>query len=370
MFCVNCGAKFEGKFCPECGTKAGIADAAVQPSTPSPDIEIKELGYLRGARDCLLALSNAYSNILVEDIKGVQVKHEIDALMEKREALVMEINSLEADYQVKMDELDAEENKQKISVGKVALGVYTCGLSLLATGIHKKKRASEIEAIDTARNLRTGLLERLTNPKKEEIEKLDNLANTLESKFIEEYNKNMSIIKNTVNDILNSQKWLVAKANIPADYMNIDAVPRLIELLAYGRAATWQEACNIYEDELFKSRMLNISERQLAVQEDILSAQQDLIDLNIENINLNRISIELQQAGLSLQEDLIENQNKITSNTETLIAEAIKTNKSHQAMLQEMARIRKNTGATKNAASLSAFVNTWQMFSGTKIKFR
>lgn len=22
MFCVNCGTKFEGKFCPECGTKA------------------------------------------------------------------------------------------------------------------------------------------------------------------------------------------------------------------------------------------------------------------------------------------------------------------------------------------------------------
>ena len=167
---------------------------------------------------------------------------------------------------------------------------------------------------------------------------------------------------------MNSERWLVTKANIQPAYLNMDAVPRLIELLTYGRASTWKEACNLYEDELFKLRMIDIGERQLSVQEDMLAAQKDLVDLSIESINLQHISIELQQAGFNLQEQMLDAQRAVSANTADLIAEAIKMNEGHQKVMKEMAKIRKNTGCTKNAARVSAFTDFNDMFFGRRVK--
>ena len=367
MFCVNCGAKFEGKFCPECGTKAATESDFQKAAGAFTTEEVKELPYLRDARDCLLALSNEYTKILIEDIKAVQVKKEIEFLTSKRAVISEEIQTLEKEYQERLNAIDEEGNKQKISVGKAALGVYTCGLSLLATGIHKKKNIAGIEA---AKSFNQDWFEREVNPKKEEVESLTNKANSLEDRFLEEYNKNIAIIKTQVKSILDSEKWLIAKSNIPSNYLNIDAIPRLIELLTYGRATSWREACNFYEDELFKLRMIDIGERQLLMQEDILEAQKDLIELTMESINLQHISLELQQAGLILQEQLLETQKNFTANTEILVKEAIKLNGAHQIMLKEMNKIRKNTGCTKRAAQISAFTDFNDMFFGRKVKIK
>ena len=127
MFCVNCGAKFEGKFCPECGTKAATESDFQKAAGAFTTEEVKELPYLRDARDCLLALSNEYTKILIEDIKAVQVKKEIEFLTSKRAVISEEIQTLEKEYQERLNAIDEEGNKQKISVGKAALGVYTCG---------------------------------------------------------------------------------------------------------------------------------------------------------------------------------------------------------------------------------------------------
>lgn len=374
MFCVNCGTQFEGKFCPECGTKINTVIDFTQGNNTSYT-EVKELTYLRDARDCLLALSNEYSKILIEDVKGVQVKKEIEILLQKKDRLAQEVVDLETEFHKEIEAIANEANKQKVSAGKVALGVYTCGLSLLATGIHKKKKSSELAAIEENINSKKEHLESQVQPRKEEIENLINYADTLEARFLEQYNQNLAVIKITVNDILHSDKWLAAKANINPTYLNIDAIPRLIELLTYGRAATWREACNIYEDELFKARMINIGERQLSVQEDMLAAQRDLIELNIESINMQRISLQLQQVGLALQDEMfgnqkemLESQKQLVANTAVLIDEAIKSNAGQQVLLKEMVKVRKNTGCSKNAALLSAFTDCSDMFFARRVK--
>ena len=96
MFCVNCGTQFEGKFCPECGTKINTVIDFTQGNNTSYT-EVKELTYLRDARDCLLALSNEYSKILIEDVKGVQVKKEIEILLQKKDRLAQEVVDLETE---------------------------------------------------------------------------------------------------------------------------------------------------------------------------------------------------------------------------------------------------------------------------------
>lgn len=371
MFCANCGTKFEGKFCHECGTKVAI-EPNITTFTSSIEAEVKELIYLRDARDCLTMLSTEYNKILIEDIKGVQVKQVFDALMEKKEGLEQDKTDLRSAYVVKLQELE-EQFKDKLSLGKAALGAYTLGASLLVTGIHKKKDNEKYEALKKqyADILEAGL-DQINN----DIEKTLGEANSLEERFFKEYNNQMLVIKTNVKGILNSEKWLMAKANIPENYLNIDAVSRLTELLQYGRASTWKEACNLYEDELFRLRMVDIGERQIMIQEDILQAQQDLIELNMESINLQSISIELQQAGLDLQKieitlqgAALEQLKKANKNLEGLMKIAVESNKAQQTLAKESKKIRKSLGCTKRAAQISAFVNVWELFFGRRIKF-
>lgn len=75
MKCPNCGHEFEGKFCPECGTKAGptagpapayTAPAAPQPTTPQKP---KKKGVNQGC-GCFIALVVAFFLILAIAIIG------------------------------------------------------------------------------------------------------------------------------------------------------------------------------------------------------------------------------------------------------------------------------------------------------------
>lgn len=75
MFCMNCGMKFEGKFCPECGTKVSEQGNCAQMNNVSTT-GVEALNYLRGAQECLLLLSNEYTKILAEDVKEIRTKKE------------------------------------------------------------------------------------------------------------------------------------------------------------------------------------------------------------------------------------------------------------------------------------------------------
>ena len=363
MFCVNCGSKFEGKFCPECGTPAGGAPSQMGQTNSSLG-EVKELEYLRNARDFMLELANEYSRILEEDIKAVQVKKEANVHIEEKAALEAEVDRLTNECRVSIDRIENEANKKEISLGKAALGMMTYGLSLAATGIHKKKDLERIE--ENKLKIREQYDTKIKN-KMYRIQELNVVLDNINNKFWEDYNASLDNIRDNVNRILTSDKWLEAKANIQPNYFNIDAIPKLIEYLSYGRARTWSEACALYEDEMFKMKMIDIGERQIAVQEDILESQQDLIDLSVESINLQKLSLELQKAGFEIQKQILESQETIAANTAVLVQEAFESNKAHKEMIKKMAKIRKDTKCTKNAARISAFIDTHDLFFGKKV---
>lgn len=214
MFCTACGTKFVGKFCPNCGTKVAEPIEATVKNDKS-DVASKDeemLEHLRNARDIFFKMIKANIAIEIEAVTANAIQDQMRALEDRKNGI---------------------ESKSEISIGKVALAAYTCGLSLIATGVKSQKKKDQKEMQIDYFNTERAKLQESFNECENQIEK----------------------VKAEANEILSSEKWLRAKAVIPEKYFHLDAVPTLIEYFTYGRANTWKEACNIYEDELCFSHL-------------------------------------------------------------------------------------------------------------------
>ena len=219
MFCMNCGTKFEGKFCPECGTKVSEQNNFVERDSSSTN-EIEELNYLRGAQECLLLLSNEYTKIIAENVKEIRAKKELESFVKTKKVLEQQALKLENEYKDKIKKIEEEINQKrfenKISKSKAALGVYTMGLSLLVTGINKKAKVNdtEMKKLDEELKNKKEIIENELKNNLSIIEgkiaEVTQYTDSLEEVYVENYNKNMDIIKTSVNEILNSEKWKIA----------------------------------------------------------------------------------------------------------------------------------------------------------------
>lgn len=302
MFCVNCGTKFEGKFCPNCGTpsggNAGENGNGSQGQQAQNDGKIIELDLLRLVRDCL------------NQLETYNREYEVEVIRE--EIIKMKIREVQ-------DEMEGKNSDESsLGMGKTAkklLAMSTSGASLVVEKMIKEKK------------------------KKEKAPMYLEIIEQLEKERSESYEVREKICNN-VKDVLKSDKWLSAKAKISPDYMNFDAVPILIEYLTYGRANSWKEAVNLYEDELFKNRMIDINLKQLSTQEAMLEAQNEMIDLTMENVEIQRQQLEIQKDTLQV----------VYSSNEIL-----------HRQTEEMQKIRRNTKQTARAAKLSAFINVFEL---------
>lgn len=369
MFCVNCGIKFEGKFCPECGTKVGESiEKGVQ--------SIKELEILRNARDCLMkfeksnirlelvAAQREYLNSLVESIKeDIRQKHindekikEIKQKEEKIKAIKERIKEKQKEAEQETEELEEEKDlieekkqemkqqieagpKKRISLIKALIAYMTMGISLLFIGISKvdershtmelekvKKEIDELEEsiaekeknmqslynaiMDLDKNIKS--IRRDIKNMKNTTGKLDIDTEKLEKKIslLEMYyskcEEQVFVIFKEAKNVLKSDKWREVKAVINPNYLDLDSIMSLIGYLTYGRASTWKEACNLLEDERYKEAMLQVNIAQLSVQQQMVEAQNELINLAVESIKLQEIGVSLQAESNNLQENSVD----------------------------------------------------------------
>lgn len=292
MFCTNCGTQFEGKFCPECGQAVGN-NVNGKNASKEDSQEIEELKILRDVRDIFNKLIDYNTQVVHEQMN----QHMLESSLNQARARLHEI-----------------ESKSEVSVGKAALAAYTLGVSAIFTGMKSKSKQQEKE---------------IAIQKQQEI--IDKLQ-----RQIDEGTAGLNKIYAKAKELLESDNWKRAKMRIADEYLNYDAVPLLIEYLTYGRASSWKEAINLYEDQQFKNRMIDIGTQQLSVQNELLEAQNELIDISLKNL-------EIQQEQLDMQR--------------ILVRKVYETNDILKRQSEEMRKIRKNTRQTTTAACLSAFIS-------------
>lgn len=117
--------------------------------------------------------------------------------------------------------------------------------------------------------------------------------------FLNNFEANINEIRNNIKDttyeIIEFSKNLSKEFDLPIKYRNLDSLIPLIELLLDGRAETWKDAVNLFEDERYKTELLinmkNVSERI-----DIIS--NSINKLYYETRKTNNL---LQATNLSLQ---------------------------------------------------------------------
>ena len=77
------------------------------------------------------------------------------------------------------------------------------------------------------------------------------------NKLVYKLDQAINFHKNYVLDIINFSKELSKEFNLPIKYRNLNSILPLIELILDGRAETWMEAINLFEDEKFKVKLLD-----------------------------------------------------------------------------------------------------------------
>lgn len=351
MFCMNCGTKFEGEFCPSCGKKMGDGmEKELQQS--------RELQILRNARDCLIKLEQYNVKLEMAIAQEVYINNLIESKQEEIKQKSLELEKI------------GETSEEGISKGKAVLAAYTLGASLLFTGIHKNKdKNKKYIAAKEETTIKVKELE-------DEIEKL--------KKYCSNYEVQTETIYREAKAVLASDKWKEAKTIINPSYLDVDSIILLIEYLTYGRANTWKEACNLLEDERYKATMINLNMAQLSTQQQMLETQNELVNLTVESIELQKESLELQwesvkmqeqglelqEQGLGLQLEGIDLQKQSIDIQRQQIMQAYQMNDFLGKQLQEVQKMRKDTKKTARAAKISAFLNVLDALTVDTVKIK
>lgn len=137
------------------------------------------------------------------------------------------------------------------------------------------------------------------------------IYNTFElhtNEFVNDINNIRETTKNNIISTLEFSSELSKEFNLPIKYRNLNSLIPMIELILDGRAETWIDAVNLFEDEKFKSQLLN--------KLDNISSKLEKISNSINNIYLEvQMSNKLQYLT-TLQLNKLNRQIKLSNDLE------------------------------------------------------
>lgn len=305
MFCVECGTKFEGKFCPNCGHAVGETTGKSSSINQDTDKNQELIDAIQKLDKYYKELDWLSGQIQMREIEVFKLNHEkeeqqADILQKKGSGLLKNVAK---------------------AYGKATLAVATCGASAVVSGAmkygKKKKQEAALEALDYS-----------INPKiEEELRKGDEK-------------------KKEAKEIVSSPEFRQLCYIIPEEYQYPDAVSYMVSALKQGRADTWKELVNLYLDDMFKQELIDINLEQLDVQNDILDNTYDILEEAeaMTDIQKGILTVSLDERNLLMEKMLVENEYMQKQ------SEAMKK------IYKQTKKIGRNTKRARRSVGLLAFI--------------
>lgn len=261
MFCVECGTKFEGKFCPNCG------HASEDVASVSTNIN-QSLDQKQELMEAIKKLGEYYKKLKCLSDQVHSSEYRITYFEYKRKELS---NKKESGMLMGMAK----------AYGKATLAVATCGVSAVISGVSKHGK----------------------NKKKAEM----NFS--IDQEIQNELNKaNQNIME--AKSIVSSPEFCELCNIIPEEYQYPDTVDFMVTALRQGRADNWKELVNLYHDDMFKQELIEINLEQLDVQKDILDNTYDILEETklMTDIEIGILDISLDERNLLIEKMIADNE--------------------------------------------------------------
>ena len=86
--------------------------------------------------------------------------------------------------------------------------------------------------------------------------------------------KQLASIRNHLNELKDNYQFDL----VPEDYREREAMAYFVKVLRNGRAASLQQAINLYEDEKHKKQVLRLQQEQLALKQEALDVQRQQME--------------------------------------------------------------------------------------------
>ena len=277
MFCVECGAKFEGKFCPNCGTAVNSNTSMEEVARPQEKVETVQVS--SEEFNTIRTLKKYYQ-------KMERVMAEISEINYRIADLALERESEIADCAI---EMETETDKESI-LKKATKAYFTAGISVVMDN-KKKKRAQE--------------------EREEKVKEQTNFIYEKYDKKIEAEEQKMEMRLNHLNSLANEKEFYDAELAIPEEYLDYDIIDFMYTSIQSGRADTWKELLAIYHDELYKRQMIDINQKQLAALNEIKELEEDIFNVTGEiletTLNINDAIRKAALENSSLMRDQLDN---------------------------------------------------------------
>ena len=262
--CPNCGAPLpnserDPKFCPFCGTPIKIVPESVL------EIEPRKFGYEfeKGRYDAQ------------NSIPGSELANEIRKLIKPTEELALAYNRLDELEQ----KVQASEKEMQDSVTANLILMY--GLPVVGFYFLYRVNVPVIAAIVSALLFFAVLRISITLRKKARTATYTDYKAKVEAasahidKLYDTYNFNL----------------------VPEEYLYREAMTYFVKVLSGGRAASLQQAINLYEDEKHRKKQIQIQQEQLALKQQEIDIQRQQLE-DQKEFNAKKLELAQQKKGV------------------------------------------------------------------------